>query len=232
MQRQCWWAGLAEYRLEAVARLSGVNVRNIRAYRQRGLLDPPRREGRTAYYDDRHLAQLDAISQLLRRGYSSAHIAEFIAGLRDGADLAGMLGIQPAIFGAAPDRSGVVVTGLDAEDVRQLCGRGVAQISGAGAAVVDAAIAPILARAADKRRYVAAIVHLADAAEQVSGELADTVLAGLHPFADGGLEQRSATDYAELADHLIADRLGAAVRQRLATAVAAYEAGADGQVRR
>ena len=41
---------LAEYRLEELARVSGVSVRNIRAYRERGLLDPPRRDGRAALY--------------------------------------------------------------------------------------------------------------------------------------------------------------------------------------
>ncbi|TFW32217.1 MerR family transcriptional regulator, partial [Pseudomonas fluorescens] len=50
--------GLAEYRLDELAQLSGVNARNIRAYRERGLLDPPRRVGRSAYYDDAHVAQL------------------------------------------------------------------------------------------------------------------------------------------------------------------------------
>ena len=59
-----------EYRLGELSERSGVSVRNIRAYRERGLLDPPRREGRSAYYDDRHLAQLTTINELLRKGYT------------------------------------------------------------------------------------------------------------------------------------------------------------------
>ena len=98
-----WCAGLAEYRLDDLARISGVSTRNIRAYRERSLLDPPRRQGRSAYYDDYHLSQLKTINQLLRRGFNSAHIAEFFTSMRQGADLADILGIQRAILGPRSD---------------------------------------------------------------------------------------------------------------------------------
>jgi DNA-binding transcriptional MerR regulator len=88
---------VAEYRLGALAKASGVSVRNIRAYRERGLLDPPRRDGRLAFYCDHHLDQLAVISDLLRRGFHSAHIAEFFATVRDGVDLADHLGLRAAI---------------------------------------------------------------------------------------------------------------------------------------
>jgi len=94
---------LAEYRLDDLARISGVSARNIRAYRERGLLDPPRRIGRSAYYDDYHLSQLKTINQLLRRGFNSAHIAEFFASMRQGADLTDILGIQQAVLGPPTD---------------------------------------------------------------------------------------------------------------------------------
>jgi MerR HTH family regulatory protein len=58
--------------LDDLGRISGDNSRNIRAYRERGLLDPPRRHGRTAFYDDYHLSQLNTISQLLRKWFNSA----------------------------------------------------------------------------------------------------------------------------------------------------------------
>src|SRR5258708_14691825 len=90
---------LAEYRLDDLARISGVSARNIRAYRERGLLAPAGRVGRSAYYDDYHLSQLRTINQLLRRGFNSAHIAEFFASMRKGADLADILGIQQAVLG-------------------------------------------------------------------------------------------------------------------------------------
>ena len=90
---------MAEYRLNDLAAASGISTRNIRAYRERGLLDPPRRDGRSALYGDRHLAQLDAITRLLGRGFTTAHIAEFLTAIRDGVDLADMLGLHESVFG-------------------------------------------------------------------------------------------------------------------------------------
>lgn len=94
---------MAEYRLEEIAKASGVSARNIRAYRERGLLDPPRHEGRSAFYGDHHLDQLTVINDLLRRGFNSAHIAEFFAIVRDGGDLADHLGVRAALFGRGGD---------------------------------------------------------------------------------------------------------------------------------
>src|ERR1700710_1767814 len=99
---------MAEYRLDELALISGVSARNIRAYRERGLLDAPRRVGRAAFYDEHHLAQLRAVQDLLRKGFTSAHIAEFLDGTRRGHDLADILGLQHAVFG--PPRQGAVVT--------------------------------------------------------------------------------------------------------------------------
>jgi len=98
-------ADLAEYRLEDLARISGVSTRNIRAYRERGLLDPPGRQGRSAFYDDYHLSQLKTINQLLRKGFNSAHIAEFFARMREGHDLAAILGVQQAILGGGNENT-------------------------------------------------------------------------------------------------------------------------------
>jgi DNA-binding transcriptional MerR regulator len=102
---------VAEYRLSELAEASGITARNIRAYRERGLLDAPRRDGRSAFYDDRHLAQLAAISRLLRRGFTSAHIADFLTAIREGIDIADMLGLHDSIFGRSQ--------GDAAEDVGQ-----------------------------------------------------------------------------------------------------------------
>ena len=40
-----------ELRIDDLARAAGATVRNVRAYQDRGLLDPPRREGRVALYN-------------------------------------------------------------------------------------------------------------------------------------------------------------------------------------
>jgi DNA-binding transcriptional MerR regulator len=85
---------MAEYRIDELAQASGVSSRNIRAYRERGLLEPPRRVGRTAIYDEHHLAQLQVINRLLARGFNSAHIADFFEAIRGGRDLADLLGLR------------------------------------------------------------------------------------------------------------------------------------------
>lgn len=89
---------MTEYRLDDLAEVSGISVRNIRNYRERGLIDPPRRAGRVALYDDLHVSQLKTVKLLLRKGFNFAHIAEFFEGMRNGADLAEMLGIQQEGF--------------------------------------------------------------------------------------------------------------------------------------
>jgi DNA-binding transcriptional MerR regulator len=85
---------VAEYRIDELAQVSGVSSRNIRAYRERGLLEPPRRAGRTAIYDDDHLVQLQIINRLLNRGFNFSHIADFFRAIRGGDDLAELLGLK------------------------------------------------------------------------------------------------------------------------------------------
>ncbi|MQS08008.1 MerR family transcriptional regulator [Streptomyces alkaliphilus] len=67
-----------EYRTAELAEAAGITVRTLRFYRERGLLPPPRREGRLAWYDDHHLARLRTIAALLARGHTLNGIAELI----------------------------------------------------------------------------------------------------------------------------------------------------------
>ena len=183
---------MAEYRLEELARISGVSARNIRAYRERGLLDPPRRVGRSAYYDDYQLSQLRTISQLLRRGFNSAHIAEFFASMRQGADLADILGIQRALLGPRPgddpedaSDSGDASTdhrrapGTRAIDIDPHCDTaaklidyGLAEMRGGRIVVLDPSIAEILERSVDQLLYVRALLRIHEAARDAVDGLA------------------------------------------------------------
>jgi DNA-binding transcriptional MerR regulator len=54
--------------IDELARLSGVTVRNIRAYQARGLLPPPRVRARTGYYGPAHEARLELIRELGDQG--------------------------------------------------------------------------------------------------------------------------------------------------------------------
>jgi DNA-binding transcriptional MerR regulator len=88
---------MAEHRIEDLARLAGTTVRNVRAYQERGLLPPPRREGRIGWYGDDHLARLRVIGALLERGYAIANIAEMLGAWERGSDLRALLGFEGAI---------------------------------------------------------------------------------------------------------------------------------------
>lgn len=64
--------------MEELARLSGIRVDTLRFYQGRGLLAPPRREGRVAVYDDAHLARLRRIRALQAQGFTLAQIRRVI----------------------------------------------------------------------------------------------------------------------------------------------------------
>ena len=69
---------MAEYRINELADASGVSVRNIRVYQDRGLLPPPTIRGRTGWYSEEHLVRLNLISRMLERGYTFATISELL----------------------------------------------------------------------------------------------------------------------------------------------------------
>jgi DNA-binding transcriptional MerR regulator len=91
---------VTEYRIDELARESGTTVRNIRAYQDRGLLPPPRRQGRVGLYSDAHLARLRMINQLLERGYSLANIGELVDAWEQGQNVGELLGLEAALTDA------------------------------------------------------------------------------------------------------------------------------------
>lgn len=58
----------------------------VRFYQTKGLLPPPEREGRTAWYSDAHLERLDRIRDLKDKGFTLAAIRRFVEGELDRAD--------------------------------------------------------------------------------------------------------------------------------------------------
>ncbi len=69
---------MAEYRINELADASGVSVRNIRVYQDRGLLPPPTIRGRTGWYSEEHLVRLNLITRMLARGYTFGTISELL----------------------------------------------------------------------------------------------------------------------------------------------------------
>lgn len=222
---------MIEYRLNELARISGVSTRNIRAYRERGLLDPPRRQGRSAFYNAYHLAQLDMINQLLRRGFSSAHIAEFFASMRAGADLADILGLQRSLFATDGRRDEVAPIGrsleIDAssDEAGELVGYGLAEIVEGRVVFRDHAIAEIVGRAADPMLYIRAILRIVASARRDVDSLAGVVAEALQECIEAlfgpdrtpdPLEMhRMVRDYRELANRLVARHLDEALHAQV-----------------
>lgn len=73
-------------RVEEVASRAGVSVDTVRFYQKQGLLPPPRREGRVAWYGPEHLERIDRVKELRRRGFTLAVIRRFLDGELDGTD--------------------------------------------------------------------------------------------------------------------------------------------------
>ncbi|WP_240962631.1 MerR family transcriptional regulator [Antrihabitans stalactiti] len=89
---------MVEYRIDELARAAGTTTRNVRAYVERGLLPPStKKDGRALIYDDSHLERLKIIDALLQRGFTTAHIADFITSWETGKNLTEILGLQHAV---------------------------------------------------------------------------------------------------------------------------------------
>lgn len=88
-----------EYKIDDLARRAGMTVRNVRAYQERGLLAPPRKEGRVGFYNDAHLARLRMIGTLLERNYTLANIQEMVETFEQGYGLEDILGFEEAVAG-------------------------------------------------------------------------------------------------------------------------------------
>lgn len=121
--------------MDELAREAGTTVRNVRAYQDRGLLPPPRRQGRIALYTEAHLARLQLVGALLDRGYTLANIAELVAAWERGQDLPALLGLEAALGAAWSEQPAPTMTA--AELGRQLAGlpvddRALAQAADAG----------------------------------------------------------------------------------------------------
>lgn len=186
-------ADSGEYRIDDLARLAGTTTRNIRVYRDRGLLHPPLRVGRIALFNDTHLTRLRLITSLLDRGYNIAHVKEMLSAWEQGKDLGDMLGLESAIAGSwateKPQRMLVTAarrliadeTGFD-----RLVSLGIIRLEDDEQATI---VRPTLVEAfTEIRQYGVAFGKLIDIHEQVSPLLdqisAILVQAGLEEVVD------------------------------------------------
>lgn len=64
--------------LQQVAHLTAMTPRNVRAYQQRGLIPPPTRIGRNAYYGWEHVSRLRLVSALHEHGLTLKVISDLV----------------------------------------------------------------------------------------------------------------------------------------------------------
>lgn len=81
-------------RIDELAAATGVTSRNIRAYRERGLLPAPLLEGRTGFYTEEHRQRLEIIEDLQARGFSLEAIRQILDAWSVGGDISHLLGLQ------------------------------------------------------------------------------------------------------------------------------------------
>ncbi len=96
-----------EWSIDELALEAGTTVRNLRLYQERGLLPPPRREGRRGLYGTDHLQRLRLVLALLRRSYPLTAIRELLEAWDARRSLADVLGFEEALavpFATEPAR--------------------------------------------------------------------------------------------------------------------------------
>jgi DNA-binding transcriptional MerR regulator len=91
------------YRVEQLAAACDVSVDTIRYYQSRGLVPPPAREGRVAWYDDRHAERIREVRALRGKGLTLAAIERVLADGADPADADLALAVAAARGEAAED---------------------------------------------------------------------------------------------------------------------------------
>jgi DNA-binding transcriptional MerR regulator len=122
------------YRVEQLASACDVSVDTVRYYQSRGLLPPPGREGRVAWYGPEHVARIREIRSLQTKGLTLAAIRRVVTGeLGPGdADLAAAVAVasargerpgEPELLGleAFSERSGVpasLIQAVEREGIR------------------------------------------------------------------------------------------------------------------
>jgi DNA-binding transcriptional MerR regulator len=89
--------GDSEHSIDELAQLVSLPSSTIRLYQNRGLIPPPRRQGRAAFYGSGHIARIELIGRLQERGFSLAAIGELVAGWESGRGLDDVLGLEQTI---------------------------------------------------------------------------------------------------------------------------------------
>ena len=131
------------YTVDELARAANTTTTTVRMYQNKGILQPPVKQGRVGVYDDTHLERIGLIAELQRRGHSLAGIAELVDSYGRGEPLTDLLGLS-ALRPPSPVRVPVVElverlggTALPPGDVIRAGAAGLVEIDGDEAVVAD-----------------------------------------------------------------------------------------------
>ncbi|MGH2735716.1 MAG: MerR family transcriptional regulator [Actinomycetota bacterium] len=94
------------YRVDELAVRAGLSVDTVRFYQTSGLLPPPQREGRVAWYDAEHLARLERVRDLKAKGLTLQAVKRLLAGEFDAPDEA----LVEAVVASVPGDSAESLT--------------------------------------------------------------------------------------------------------------------------
>jgi DNA-binding transcriptional MerR regulator len=186
---------MTEYRIDDLARAAGTTARNVRAYQERGLLPPPEKRGRVGYYNDSHLVRLELIDSLLSRGFTTAHIQDFITSWETGNDIAEVLGLENTLterwaqgetMRVPRELVGDVLGAHDDAVIERLVSMGLAQIDGDDCVLTEP---ELLKGFAELRRFGFTLGHLLD----------------IHADTEGLMRQIAARIIREASDQVIAE---------------------------
>lgn len=111
-----------EMTVDELAARTGMTVRTLRFYASEGLLPPPRRRGRVAYYDANHRMRLDLVRTLQKHGYTLSAIQRVLDRIPDDASPA-EYAVQSAVLAPwLPEQTEV----LDRAGLERRAGRRIA----------------------------------------------------------------------------------------------------------
>lgn len=192
-----------EYTVDELAARAQMTVRNVRAYAGRGLIEAPRLEGRTGYYNREHLQRLQLIRQLIERGFTLAAIEKAVHNAPH--SVAGhtldLMTILDQPDGAAPETMSrddlAALAGVDRDDtlIESLVALGLVEkldsdqvrlvdptVVRAGAAAVTLGVAPETVISL----FPLLQKHLRTIADEFVREVVDELV---QPFVDAGLPE-------------------------------------------
>ena len=117
-------------RIDDLAQRAAMPSGTIRFYQREGLIPPPEREGRVAYYSHEHLRRLERIRTLQAQGLPLSVVGDLLAREAAGEDISGWLALDSFVFnrpagGEPVDEEALATVGVGADTLGVLEAAGV-----------------------------------------------------------------------------------------------------------